>query len=41
MKSDKKMDEEGTIHIEDISELATWLELPEEQIDEDWTSSLV
>ena len=41
MKSDRKMDEEGTVHIEDISELATWLDIPEEQIDEDWTSSLV
>ena len=41
MKSDKKMDEEGNIHIEDISELATWLENPENEVNEDWTSSLV
>ena len=41
MKSDKKMDEEGTVHIEDISELANWLEIPEEETNEDWTSSLV
>lgn len=41
MKSDKKMDEEGNVHIEDISELATWLENDEDMIEEDWTSSLV
>ena len=43
MKSERKMDEEGNSHIEDISELATWLENGED-IDEeetDWTSKLV
>lgn len=41
MKSDKKMDEEGSVHIEDISELATWLENDEDMVEENWTSSLV
>ena len=41
MKSDKKMDEEGSVHIEDISELATWLENNEDMVEENWTSSLV
>lgn len=41
MKSDKKTDEEGNSHIEDISELATWLENQECESETDWTSSLV
>ena len=40
LKSEKKTDEEGVTRIEDISELATWLE-NEDQESEDWTSSLV
>lgn len=36
MKSDKKTDEEGNTHIEDISELATWLENETEEKDLDW-----
>lgn len=43
MKSDRKIDEEGNSHIEDISELATWLENGEDinEEDTDWTSKLV
>lgn len=42
MKSARVQDEEGNNHIEDISELATWLEnADQEEYKEDWTSSLV
>lgn len=41
MKSDRKTDEEGNTYIEDISELATWLENSEDMDDRDWTTSLV
>lgn len=43
MKSDRVTDEEGNTHIEDISELANWLENGSdiEKENSDWTSSLV
>ena len=40
MKSDRKMDEEGNTHIEDISDLATWLENDTEENDS-WMTNLV
>ena len=41
LKSEKKIDEEGNGYVEDISELATWLENDTELDNDDWTSSLV
>lgn len=41
MKSDRVTGEDGTTHIEDISELATWLENQDMETDVDWTTSLV
>lgn len=40
MKSDRKIDEEGNTHIEDISDLATWLENETEENDS-WITNLV
>lgn len=41
MKSDKVTSEDGTVRIEDKSELATWLENDTEEENSDWTSTLV
>ena len=40
LKSDKKMDEEGNRYIEDISELATWLENDTEINNDDWLNEV-
>lgn len=40
MKSERKLDEEGNSHIEDISELATWLENDTEVNNCDWLTEM-
>lgn len=41
MKSEKKTDEEGNSHIEDISELANWLENDTEAQNTNWLTNMV